>query len=284
MRKPILSVGRLYCDLVFADTPRMPTAGTEVFAPALSLHAGGGAFITGATLVALGYCVKQLSTLPAAPFDTIVLSDMAEHGVISTACKPAANGVDPQITVAIASAGDRAFLTRADGPAAPDLSLIDFTEFSHLHIGELRTLQEIPAMLDYARAAGMTVSLDCGWQDAFNGRVSTLISSVDVFFPSECEQAALIAVGVPETCAPLTVVKCGKNGARARTQTDSKWTQCAAATVTVLDTTGAGDSFNGGFLSRWLDLATLEQCLAKGNECGAAAVQTRGGASYLKRL
>ncbi|WP_458789803.1 carbohydrate kinase family protein [Yoonia sp. MH D7] len=282
MSKQVLCAGRLYCDLVFADTPRMPTAGTEVFAPKLSLHTGGGAFITGATLAHLGLSVSQFSTLPAAPFDTIVLADLAAHGIDSQFCKAAEADVDPQVTVAIATAGDRAFLTRADGPATPDPSTLDFAAFSHLHIGELRTLQEMPMLLDLARKAGLTVSLDCGWQDEFDPRSANLIAEVDVFLPSESEAIALLRAGVPEICAPLTVVKCGDNGARARAIDDNDWTTSKGPRVTVVDATGAGDSFNAGFLSGWLAHEPLGACLEKGNACGAAAVQASGGASHLK--
>lgn len=258
--------------------------GPEVFAPHLSLHAGGGAFITAANLSALGHPVGQFSTLPAPPFDATVLSDMAARGVDATACQPAGPGIDPQVTVAIASAGDRAFLTRADGPAIPDLSSIDFAKFAHLHIGELRTLQDAPALLEHARAAGLTVSLDCGWQDDFDPEVADLIAAVDVFLPNESEVEALTALGISETPAPLTVVKCGPRGSRARTRTDSDWTHCPiTALIEVLDATGAGDAFNAGFLSGWLDGAPLDQCLSGGNACGAAAVQAIGGAGSLDR-
>ena len=281
MKKPILCAGRLYCDLVFADAPRMPTLGTEVFAPGLSLCAGGGAFITGATLAALDHAVWQFSMLPAAPFDTIVLADMAGHGVVATACQPATDGLDPQITVAIGSEGDRAFLTRADGPAVPDPVTVHFTDFSHLHVGELRTLQDTPALLEMAKAAGMTVSVDCSWQDHFDPRVAELIAAVDVFLPNEREAAALAAIGVPDDCAHLTVVKSGMKGARAKARNDIVWTQNISTPVKVLDATGAGDAFNAGFLSRWLDGASIEQCLSQGNRCGANAVQALGGAGGL---
>ncbi len=283
MNKPILCAGRLYCDLVFADAPRLPTLGTEVFAPNLSLCAGGGAFITGATLAAMGHSVWQFSMLPAAPFDALVLADMREHRVVATACKPAATGIDPQITVAVGLQSDRAFLTRADGPALPDPSAIRFSDFAHLHIGELKTLQEMPVLLHMAKSAGLTVSLDCSWQDEYDKSAADLIAAVDVFLPNEHEVAALAAVGVPETCAPLTVIKCGMDGARARARADDTWTRSVAAPVRVVDATGAGDAFNAGFLSCWLDQGSLEQCLTKGNACGAAAVQALGGAGGLKQ-
>lgn len=282
-RKPILCAGRLYCDLVFADAPRMPTLGTEVFAPGLSMHAGGGAFITGAKLAALGHRVWQFSILPVAPFDAMVMADMAKHDVVSAACSPALAGTDPQITVAIGMAGDRAFLTRADGPALPDPTSIKFADFSHLHVGELSTLQEMPELLAMAFDVGLTVSLDCSWQDAYDKSVAELIAAVDVFLPNEREAAALAAIGVPETCAPLTVIKSGTQGARARAHNDNTWTRSAATSVEVVDATGAGDAFNAGFLSSWLDHAPLAECLSKGNESGAAAVQVIGGAGRLEQ-
>ncbi len=277
MKKAILSVGRLYCDLVFADVPRMPTPGTEVFVPSLSLHAGGGAFISGAIFARLGHRVSLFANLPAAPFDAVVLADMAAHGVNASHCQPAKTGTDPQITVAIGAAGDRAFLTRAAGDALPDFNLVDLTAYQHLHIGELRTLQDSPTLLDFARSKGLTVSLDCGWQDDFEPDVADLIARVDVFLPNESEEAALTSLGIAPDLAPLTVVKCGPNGARAKAHGDSDWTECAITSpVTVRDATGAGDAFNAGFLSRWLDGEALVDCLANGNACGSATVQVVG--------
>ncbi|MEP1614033.1 MAG: carbohydrate kinase family protein [Roseobacter sp.] len=285
MKKPILSVGRLYCDLVFADAPRLPTPGTEVFAPSLSLHAGGGAFITGATFAGLGHAVSLAANFPAAPFDTIVGADIAAHGVDATYCATAQNGTDPQITVAIGAADDRAFLTRAAGAALPDLSALTFAHFKHLHIGELRTLQDVPTLLDSARSNGMTVSVDCGWQDDFDTNVADLIANVDVFLPNESEAAALLQLGIEQDCAPLTVVKCGPRGARAIVHGDNDWIDCPIASpVKVRDTTGAGDAFNGGFLSRWLENAALLDCLTQGNACGAATVQVVGGLGHLVKV
>lgn len=281
MKPAILCAGRVYCDLIFTGVPRFPTPGTEVFAGGLALHAGGGAFITGATLSALGHSVGLSAILPAAPFDTVVAAQMARHKVGADLCRPAADGADPQVTVAVTTDQDRAFLTRADGPAIPDLTAADLAPYRHLHIGELRTLQDHPAVLNLARSCGMTISVDCSWQDVFAADAAALIAQVDVFLPNAHEADALSQIGIPEDCATLTVIKCGEDGARARRRGAVDWVHVPSRSVPVIDATGAGDAFNAGFISRWLSGAALEQCIASGNACGAIAVGSAGGAGGL---
>ena len=50
-----------------------------------------------------------------------------------------------------------------------------------------------------------------------------------------------------------------------------------APKVKAIETTGAGDSFNAGFLVAWMKGKTPEQCLAAGNKSGAASTRTAGG-------
>ena len=277
-RSGILCAGRLYCDLIFSAVPRMPTLGTEVFAEHLTLSAGGGAFITAATLQALGQPASLLTTLPAAPFDEVVKSDIKTCNVNASHCSPARNGDSPQITVAIANSEDRAFLSHQSGRAIPDIVSSNLEDFQHLHIGELRSLVEHPKLIDQARAAGLSISLDCGWDDeVMSGKidVAPIISAVDIFFPNKVEFEHLLALGLPENLAPLTVVKCGAEGARSL---DARgWQSAPGDPIEVIDATGAGDSFNGGFLSVWLENGPLMRCMERGNQCGHLAVQTKGG-------
>ena len=279
MSKAVLCAGRLYCDLIFTDTPRLPTLGTEVFAGGVSMRAGGGAFITAATLAAVGTRAAQFSILPAAPFGATVVAELTSHNVSTRLCTQAPPFADPQITVAMTCGKDRAFLTRAFGAAIPPFEPNMLSEFSHLHIGELSTLEENPTLVDIAHSCGLTVSLDCGWQDNFRPEVHDLIAAVDVFLPNQREVAALLEIGIPETCAELTVIKNGEDGARAGYRTEPGWVNEPTKPVTVLDATGAGDAFNGGFLSEWLKGSPLRDALRVANACGAATVQTIGGAA-----
>jgi sugar/nucleoside kinase (ribokinase family) len=283
--KPVLCAGRVYCDLVFTDVPRLPTLGTETFAGGLGIHAGGGAFITAATLSALGQSSSLLSILPAAPFDTLITKELIANNVDIQHCVAAPQGDDPQITVAIATGIDRAFISRRVNSAIPRISSDDIRKYSHLHIGEIRTLTEHPELPLQAHAAGLTISLDCGWDDelmADPSGLEELIASVDIFLPNEMEADRLSKAGISITTAPLTVIKCGKKGVVLQSQTENISVPTTA--VDVIDATGAGDAFNGGFIFEWLRETPLVKCLEVGNACGASAVQGVGGTGGLASL
>ena len=276
-RRPgaVLCVGRVYCDLVFTGLPRRPTPGTEVFARGLSVHPGGGAAITAAWLAGLGRRAMLCAHLPAPPFEAVVRDGLRAAGVDLALCAPAVAGADPQVTVAMVEGGDRAFLTRADGPAAPPVSAATLAAagVAHLHVGELATLRERPDLVDAARGAGATLSCDCGWDDATDAGVGPLLAALDVFLPNEAEAAQLAALGV--SGARLTVTKRGAAGARA--EAGALVVEAPARAAPVVDPTGAGDAFDAGFLDRWLAGAPLAEALAAGNACGARAVGAAGG-------
>lgn len=277
-RPRVLCVGRLYCDLIFTDIPRLPTMGTEVFAGGLGLHAGGGAFITAAYLASLGHGTGLASLLPGPPFRDLVVGELEGAGIDLDLCRPLGPGLDPQVTVAMAGQGDRAFLTRRSGAAAPDFTAADLARSGsrHVHIGELATLVERPDLLSIAREAGATISLDCGWDDETPiARVPDLLAGVDVFLPNEAEARHLADSGLAEPFAPLTVVKMGAEGASI--MVEGREVTVAAEPVHAVDTTGAGDAFNAGFLSAWLAGEALPRCLRAGNAMGARAIAGRGG-------
>ena len=121
------------------------------------------------------------------------------------------------------------------------------------------------------------MSLDCSWDDDVFARsdLTSLIKGLDVFLPNEAEfqQLAKLGCSVEDGC--LCVIKLGAAGARA-TQS-GQTTSCPATAVNVIDTTGAGDAFNSGFINGWLTGMSVKECLELGNECGARAVSGVGG-------
>lgn len=271
----VLCAGRLYCDLIFGGLPRLPSLGTEVYAETVRVAPGGGAFITAAHLRALGEAVRLASVLPGPHFGPVLAEALAEADLDMTMCATAEPGADPQITVALSRDSDRAFVTRRSGAAVPRFGSAALRGVRHLHIGELATLHDAPWLLDVARAVDATVSLDCSWDETLSTRVANLIARVDVFLPNAAEVAHLERLGLSAPFAPLTVVKNGASGATAYAETEIR--HVAARKVPVVDTTGAGDAFNAGFLSRWLAGASLQQCLEAGHDRAATAIGYAGG-------
>src|SRR5205085_12558269 len=77
-----------------------------------------------------------------------------------------------------------------------------------------------------------------------------------------------------ELC-PCVVIKLGARGAMGTADGDVVRAQAEPAQV--VDTTGAGDCFNAGFLAGWLAKLPLAECLTLGNICGARSVESFGG-------
>lgn len=284
--KRVLCTGRLYCDLVMSGLSGAPKPGEEVYASGLALTAGGGAYITAAYLAALGRDTGLAAIIPAEPFAGAIASELADAGLDLGPCTFAPPGVDPQITVALIAGGDRAFVTRRAGPAVPEGlgALLDSGAWDHLHIGELASLVEMPETLARAKAAGMTVSLDCAWDaDVLaRGDLAALLRGVDVFLPNRAEADALIRHAPLLAHADLVVVKDGASGAVAHTAAGPLHRPALA--VEVVDTVGAGDAFNAGFLDQWLKGAALGDCLDAGAQTASAALGRIGGARGLGRL
>ena len=281
----VISAGRTYADLIFGGLHGPLRTGTETYCNDLSFHPGGGAFITAAHLAAYGVDAHLMSSLPAAPFADPLRARIRDLGVDISASRDAPAGTDPQITVAMVERGDRTFLTRRDGPALPNgyADVLAASNAGHLHIGELATLAECPDLVQLARNAGMTISLDCGWDPSvYVPQSAILIREVDVFLPNRAETEALQAAGLTQPFSELDVVKLGADGARA------SWTEGTdhqkGPAVPVVDPTGAGDAFNAGFLESWLRGLPISACLSTGNDAGARAVSCAGGAGGLEQV
>jgi sugar/nucleoside kinase (ribokinase family) len=203
--------------------------------------------------------------------------------------------VDPAratgLTVVLARPDDRAILTHEGTIADLRAELIDpelLAAAGHVHAAsyflQRRLAPDLLALFERVRADGVTTSVDPNWDpsERWNGGVRALLRHTDVFLPNATEathvagtaplEDAVIALAAD---AGIVVAKAGSDGAVAAR--GDRLVRAPAPAVDTVDTTGAGDSFDAGFLCSWLAGDPLERAIAIANACGALSTRALGG-------
>jgi sugar/nucleoside kinase (ribokinase family) len=279
--------GNYFCDLIFTGFPKFPELGSEVYTEGLTITIGG-ALNTVIALHRLGVKVGWVGCIGTDLFSRYVL-DRVEREGIDTSLIRHVDAPFQRVTAAISYPHDRAFITYVDeaqSAVSMALDVQDKISFRHLHFTGLQIDADIPALMAAVKARGISVSMDC--QDRpFTLRspgVSETISGLQVFMPSAKEAMQLAETDSLEQAGeqlsqmvPLLVIKDGANGAIA--WRDNQRLTMPAIAVEAVDTTGAGDVFNAGFLCAHLENQSLTDCLRWGNICGGLSTQGYGGTS-----
>jgi sugar/nucleoside kinase (ribokinase family) len=296
----ILAIGEINPDIVVFDPDPVPVF-DEVERVIGSVHmtVGSSSAIFACGAARLGLAVAFFGVVGADPFGRFMLDAMRERGIDVAACV-----VDPArstgATVILTSGRDRAILTEMGTIGAMDVdavpgSLLDRAR--HVHSGAFY-LQEtsrdrLPGFFAAARARGVFTSFDTNWDPSgrWDGGVADMLGACDVFFPNAVEARRIAGVDDVEAAAralartgasgrtdggPIVAVKLGAAGALA-CRAEGPLVRVPAMPVDPLDTTGAGDSFNAGFLRAWLDGADLRECLRWGAAAGAISTRRLGG-------
>ena len=151
----------------------------------------------------------------------------------------------------------------------------------------------LPAFMAAARARGLTTSFDTNWDPSgrWDGGVKEMLAACDVFLPNEAEARRIAARDDVEDAArelariggrdrpagsgPIVAVKLGAKGALAIGPDGARARPGVPGDP--VDTTGAGDSFDAGFLRAWLDGGSIADALRLGAVCGALSTLGRGG-------
>ncbi|MFH8345481.1 carbohydrate kinase family protein [Streptomyces sp. NPDC018045] len=305
----LLVIGDANPDVVVGPVPRTLEYGQREHLVATGrLLTGGSAAITACGAARLGLRVAFAGRVGDDAAGAFVRTALAERGVDVTAL-----ATDPELptplTTVLAHGDDRAILTApgclaATGPQdVPDRLLADCR---HVHAGSFflmprlaRSLREVFAR---ARAHGAATSLDTNDDPARRwdaGLLGPVLKSTDVLLPNAAEARALAATLAPETdrprpagaadrddgpaaaaaalarLGPLVVVKDGAAGALAHD--GATLTRTAAAPADPVDSVGAGDSFDAGFIAAVLHGMDLPAALSFAAACGALSTRAHGG-------
>ena len=283
----LVTAGEAFEDLIFADLPRLPRAGEEIKTSTYARTFGGGAVITAVAGQRAGARCRVVSALSAG-----AVQRLRREGVeVTNLRRP---DEPPAVSAALSTAGERTFVTfnGVNDRLEPRLKRACATvRARHVHFALAPSscrpwLGRIRAF----RRAGVTTSWDFGWNErvADDGEFFALIGALDYVMVNH--QEALLFTGTPtldravaalRRSARVAIVKSGPRGSRWVSETMDMTVR--APTVRALDTTGAGDAFNGGFLAARLRGATPERALAAGNRMGALSTRALGGIDGLPR-
>jgi sugar/nucleoside kinase (ribokinase family) len=285
-RYDVAVVGEVYVDHVFTGFASWPQPGEEVFTSEYVQEVGGGAAITACALARLGRSVSLIGRVGENEMPWIG-QRLSAFGVSSAElrCGRGATGV----TVSISSQIDRSFFTyvgentQLEEQLAGDSLLHHMTEARHVHFAMPISARLAERLLGTLKAAGCTTSLDVGHQVAwlYDPANRETCRVVDYLLPNERE-AKMIANGDADTYLDFTrrnrwpsgIVKMGPEGAVMRT--DNGPLRVHSTRGPAVDTTGAGDAFNAGFIDGLLDGQTGEECMRRGCVCGGLSIRATG--------
>ena len=289
-RWDLLVIGELNVDIIAAGLERLPELGKEMLAPSLELRMGSSSAICAAASSKLGLRVGFVGKVGHDLFGRFVAGRLQELGVDT---EPII--IDPSIrtgaTIAISTPEDRAFVTYLGSIVALTPGDIDYNLFErarHVHSSSFflqRGLQPgYSNLFAAAKVRGCTTSLDTGYDplERWDSTLWDTLRQTDIFLPNEVEAPAIArqtdsgaALEILAEIVPLVVVKMGGRGAIARQ--GERCVRVPAFPVEVVETTGAGDTFNAGFLTAWLKGLTLEESLTLGVAAGSLSVTKVGG-------
>jgi len=295
----VLVVGDANPDLILAgDTvPRFGQA--EQLLDRADLVLGGSGSIAACGLARLGVVTGMVAVVGNDMFGTLVRDRLLARGVdvggVSTDLRTP-TGLSVILTD---GEDDRAILTLLGTvpglDAAQVLARVEASAPRHVHLASYflqpGLAAALPGVLDELRGRGITTSLDTNWDPAerWTG-LAEVLPRVDILLPNRAEVLAIAgALGV-QTGGDVVVaarglaaygcrvvVKCGAEGA-VSVGPDLRTARVVGPVVEVVDTTGAGDSFDAGYLAAVLGGVTDEsERLRWATVAGALSVRAAGG-------
>lgn len=288
--------GVLCCGSIVLDIVVRPVDGfvfnTSVWVDAIEQQLGGNGASTSYTLALLGAPVRLLGIVGRDPFGDVALMRLRSAGCcVSNVCVSESRTATS--VVVVNSAGDRLLLHQPGASATAFSQGIDFAPaliagLSHFHFANPYSLPRLRTrtaeIVRGARAAGLTVSVDTGWdsQGRWLEDLGPCLPWTDLLFVNAEEARMLTGIEDPpraaqrlrELGAKTVVVKLGSRGCFVLR--DAGEISAPAFDVPVVDTTGAGDCFAGGFLAALGRGASLEEAARFANAVAALSIQSLG--------
>ncbi len=292
----IVVVGDLNVDLVLTGLPALPAYRELRVAKGMRFVLGGSSGIFACNAARLGVSVGFVAKVGEDEFGDFLRLRLEESGVDVSHVARSSDG-RTGICISMSFPEEYAMVSYAGNRESFCVDDIDFEYVKtarHLHMSGFYLLPAMQSgvvrLFREAKQAGLSTSLDPDHDSSgkWDGGIRELLPYVDFFFPNEHEALSITGASDIENAAArlrglagTTVIKCGATGALV--VSGSTTVSAPAFPITPVDTTGAGDSFDAGFIFQFLQGASFEQCIRWGNACGALSTQALGGTEGFPR-
>ncbi len=286
----LLVLGDANPDLILRGDVEPAFGQAEQLVDEARLTIGGSGAITSCGAARLGLRTAFVGVVGDDEFGRFMLVALDEAGVDTTGVL-----VDPSrptgLSVIFSRGEDRAILTSPGTIGDLRAEVVDrdlLGSARHVHVSSYflqRGLgRDLPDLFLRIRDAGATTSIDPNWDPAedWDGGLLPLLSRTDVFLPNSAEARATTGIEDVDVAAEalaehgcVVAMKFGQGGGLAMSGEEVVRSESIPADV--VDTTGAGDSFDAGFLAAHLAGWSLGRCLALAVACGSLSTRGIGG-------
>jgi sugar/nucleoside kinase (ribokinase family) len=287
----VLVLGDCNPDLILSGGDLEPAFGqVEHLVESASLVVGGSGAIFACGSARLGLRTAFAGVVGDDVFGRFMLEALQgrgvdTRGVLMDAHRPTG------VTVILSRGGDRAILTAPGTIGDMRGALVDpdlLHAARHVHVSSYfiqRGLQpDLPELFAEAHGTDATTSVDPNWdpRDEWASGLLSLLAGTDWFLPNSAEARRITGLDDLEIAAAslaesgcTLAVKLGAGGGLAAR--GDEIIQVPAYKVDVADTTGAGDSFDAGFVAAMLEGQPLRRALQSAVICGSLSTRARGG-------
>lgn len=290
-KKDLIVVGELNMDLIFNSINGFPKIGNEIVAEDFTQTLGSSSAIMAANAAALGIKASFVGMVGNDNFGKAVIKELQRRNVGTDFVKKSKKH-KTGVTIVMNYKEDRANITYCGAMESLDYTDIpweEFFEYRHFHLSNFFLQKGIqPDILNIfkkAKKIGLSTSLDLQWDpsERWDFDYQSCLPYVDIFMPNEAELKALtgqtsteLAVEKVVPYANILALKMGNHGSWGITENESIKIP-AFVNEAHVDSIGAGDSFNSGFLVEFLRGSQLKDCLINGNLMGAINTAAAGG-------
>jgi sugar/nucleoside kinase (ribokinase family) len=270
--------------------------------PDATLSGGGSAANAAAALARLGVATRFVGMIGNDTYGVEAVKSLADAGVDTTAIQTSPDGMTVMVLVVVPADGDRLIYVWPPRGGAHlglvvDVAAAGIRDASWIHVSGIALRGEPAASsilqaMETARSAGVPVSLDVnlrlenwGWESGFRDTITAAIERSDIVLGGAIDEICPLvggddphgAVAELATAGRIVVGRLGADGAIAHDGDRSY--SAGGFEVEVVDTVGAGDAFDAGFIAARLRGESLEPSLRYANAVAALAIGRQGARS-----